>query len=88
MSNGALRKPLPAKGGRRRDPRCLAPAATADLEESVCLMELGLESAREMCSRGWIPLIAYGWRFIRDLPLSMKSCLGEPMVSSEWLEIW
>ena len=28
------------------------------------------------------------WRFIRDLPLSMKSCLGEPMVSSEWLEIW
>ena len=39
--------------------------------------------------------VAYGgstdwgaWRFIRDLPLSMKSCLGEPMVSSEWLEIW
>ena len=28
------------------------------------------------------------WRFIRDLPLSMKSSLGEPMVSSEWLEIW
>ena len=44
--------------------------------------------AREMCSSGWIPLIAYAWRFIRDLPLSMKSCLGEPMVSSEWLEIW
>ena len=39
--------------------------------------------------------VAYGgstdwgcWRFIRDLPLSMKSCLGESMVSSEWLEIW
>ena len=39
--------------------------------------------------------VAYGgstdwgaWRFIRDLQLSMKSCLGEPMVSSEWLEIW
>ena len=38
--------------------------------------------------------VAYGgptdwgaWRFIRDLPLSMKSCFGEPMVSSEWLEI-
>ena len=38
--------------------------------------------------------VAYGgptdwgaWRFIRDLPLSMKSCSGEPMVSSEWLEI-
>ena len=27
------------------------------------------------------------WRFIRDLPLSMESCLGEPMVTSEWLEI-
>ena len=38
--------------------------------------------AREMCSSGWIPLIAYAWRFIRDLPLSMKSCLGEPMLSS------
>ena len=27
------------------------------------------------------------WRFIRDLPLSIKSCVGEPMVSSEWFEI-
>ena len=27
------------------------------------------------------------WRFIRDLPLSMKSCHGDPMVSSEWFEI-
>ena len=51
-------------------------------------MELGLESALEMYSRGRMPLIAYGWRFIRDLPLSMKSCLGESMVSSQWLEIW
>ena len=39
--------------------------------------------------------VAYGgstdwgaWRFIRDLPLSLSSDLGEVLVSSEWLEIW
>ena len=82
MSNGSLRRPLPAKGRRRRGLACVASAATHNFEERACLMELGLESAREMCSSGWIPLIAYAWRFIRDLPLSMKSCLGEPMLSS------